>query len=41
MRQLTKRHLLLSLEAVNYDFVKMDDLINGRVEQPGLPVLAE
>jgi calcineurin-like phosphoesterase family protein len=37
----TKRHLLLSLEAVNYDFVKMDDLINGRVEQPGLPVLDE
>lgn len=37
----TKKHLLLSIEAVNYDFVRLDDLINGRVEQPGLPVFGQ
>jgi calcineurin-like phosphoesterase family protein len=38
---LTKRHMLLSLEAVNYDFVLLDDLINGRIEQPLLAQLNE
>lgn len=37
----TKRHMLLSIEAVNYDFVRLNDLINGRIEQPGLTLLNE
>jgi calcineurin-like phosphoesterase family protein len=37
----TKKHILLSAEAVNYDFVRLDDLINCRIEQPGLPLLNE
>ena len=38
---LSKKHILLSIEEVNYDFVRLFDLINGRVEQPGLALLRE
>ena len=38
---LTKRHMLLSPEAVNYDFVRLQDLIEGRVQQPLLTQLNE
>ena len=32
------KHRLLALECVNYKLVKLEDFVEGKIEQPGLPI---